>query len=118
MSFFDHLCDLLESDAPLPPASRIRLRDAFRLIRNGTPPAEALELPATARCRRIERDRILLAHWCQAWHRSTTQTAADIAREVRRMHCGHAPRWLWLRQADRLYRLPETARQVFNLITK
>lgn len=114
MSFFDHLCDLLESDAPLPPASRIRLRDAFRRIAAGMDPIKALGL--AAHDAQADRNSIIRTHVVELPARTLHGRCRLLAAEVQRLHRGRRTVYPWIAQADRIRRLPESWRQYANIL--
>lgn len=110
-----HLLDQLEGDpAHIPPATGAWLRDALRRWACGLPIEQALGLsPAAARA---ERDRLITQHVNDLPVVTTTARARFIAREAKRLHSGQRSRYEWLARADRMARLPESARQYHNLL--
>ena len=109
-----HLANLLEGDAPLPPASRLWLRDSLRRWLAGLPIERALGL--TAANARRERDELLRRNAQTVQARSAWHRALLLSDQVRRLHRGRRTAWPWLAQADRLTPLPETARQLYSIL--
>jgi hypothetical protein len=109
-----HIADLLQSGDSLPPASAEWLRGCLRRWRYGLPLDQAFQLAQTDA--RRERDRLLRQHAEEIQANGPTQRANLLAGEVRKLHSGRTTRYSWLRQADSLRRLPETPRQLFNIL--
>lgn len=109
-----HLADLMESGDSLPPATAQWLRDCLRRWRYGLPLDQAFEL--SDRNARGERDRMLREHAAEIEASGPTERAKLLADEVRRIHSGRNTRYPWIRRADSLRRLPETYRQIYNIL--
>ena len=109
-----HIADLLETGDGLPPASAEWLRECLRRWRYGLNLDQAFELSQSNA--RGERDRLLREHANEIEATGPTQRATLLAGEVRKLHSGRTTRYTWLRQADSLRRLPETPRQLFNIL--
>lgn len=109
-----HALDLLEGDAPLPPATRAWLRDALRAWATGAPIEVAFGLDLASA--RRERDQLLRDHAPELEAPTLTARARTIAEQARRLHRGRRTAIEWIRRADRLARLPETSRQVLNIL--
>lgn len=109
-----HLANLLESGDDLPPATAEWLRGCLRRWRYGLPLDQAFQLAQTDA--RRERDRLLRHHAEEIQATGPTERAALLASEIHKLHSGRATRYGWLRQADSLRRLPETPRQLFNIL--
>lgn len=109
-----HLADLIETGDSLPPASAEWLRGCLRRWRYGLPLDQAFELtPSNAR---RERDSIIRQNIEDLPPGGPTARARLLASEVRRIHSGRQSRYWWIRRADSLCRLPETSRQLFNIL--
>jgi hypothetical protein len=109
-----HIADLLETGDGLPPASAEWLRGCLRRWRYGLPLDQTFQLAQTDA--RRERDRLLRQHAEEIQANGPTERATVLAGEVRKLHSGRTTRYSWLRQADSLRRLPETPRQLFNIL--
>jgi hypothetical protein len=109
-----HLANLLETGDDLPPATAEWLRQSLRRWRYGLNLDQAFELSQSNA--RGERDRLLREHANEIEATGPTQRATLLAGEVRKLHSGRTTRYTWLRQADSLRRLPETPRQLFNIL--
>lgn len=108
-----YICDLLESGGNLPDASRQWLINALRQIDDGTDPRQALGLPEPGPEARNE---ILRAHALEIPARSLWGRCKLIAGESQRIHRGRKTQYRWIREADRLKPLPESARQIVNIL--
>jgi hypothetical protein len=109
-----HIAALLESGDSLPPASAEWLRGCLRRWRYGLPLDQAFQLAQTDA--RRERDNLLRQHADEVPATGPTQRATLLASEIHKLHSGRTTRYSWLRQADSLRRLPETPRQIFNIL--
>jgi len=109
-----HIADLLETGDGLPPASAEWLRQSLRRWRYGLNLDQAFQLAQTDA--RRERDRLLRQHAEEIQATGPTERANLLASEVHKLHSGRTTRYTWLRQADSLRRLPETPRQIFNIL--
>ncbi len=109
-----HLADLLETGDDLPPASAEWLRGCLRRWRYGLNLDQAFQLAQTDA--RRERDRLLRQHAEEIQATGPTERAKLLADEVRRIHSGRNTLYPWIRRADSLRRLPETPRQLFNIL--
>lgn len=107
-----YLCDLLESGGDIPAPSREWLLGALRQIDQGHDPREALGLPepnADSRNQVLRQNAISLPG--TPWRK-----AGMIADQARRIHRGRKSSMPWILAADRLRPLPETQRQIFNIL--
>lgn len=109
-----HLADLLESGDDLPPATAQWLRECLRRWSFGLPLNDAFQL--TAGDARRERDSLLRENLDALPATAPTARAKLLAGEIRRIHSGRQTAYPWLRRADSLCRLPETPRQLFNIL--
>jgi hypothetical protein len=107
-----YLCDLLESDGPLPEPTRQWLLDALRQIDQGTDPRTALGLPEP---NADSRNQVLRSHAVEL-PGSPWRKAKLIADQARRIHRGRKAEMPWILAADRLRPLPESQRQIFNIL--
>ena len=108
-----YLCDLLESDGPLPEPTRQWLLDALREIDQGHDPRQALGLPEPGP---ESRNRILREHATELPGRSLWAKCRIIAGESRRIHRGRKSQYRWISEADRLKALPESPRQFWSIL--
>jgi hypothetical protein len=109
-----HIADLLETGDGLPPASAQWLRECLRRWSFGLPLNDAFQL--TAGDARRERDSLLRENLDALPATAPTARARILASEIRRIHSGRQTDYPWLRRADSLCRLPETPRQLFNIL--
>ena len=109
----EYIGTLLESAEPLPDSSRVWLRDAILAINSGTDPRAALGLPEPGPAARNE---ILRAHALEIPARSLWGRCKLIAGESQRIHRGRKTQYKWIREADLLKPLPESARQIANIL--
>jgi hypothetical protein len=108
-----HIADLLESGDTLPPASAEWLRQSLRRWRAGLPIDLALQLTAVDELR--ERDTILRQH-CFEMGDKPFEQARRIAAEARLIHGGRHSQYGWIHRADRIRRIPDSARQVYTIL--
>lgn len=109
----EYIGSLLESADPLPDSSRAWLRDAILAINSGTDPRAALELPEPG----LEaRNEILREHALEIPERSLWARCRLIASESQRIHRGRKTQYRWIREADRMKPLPESARQFYSIL--
>lgn len=107
-----YLADLLESGGDLPDPSRQWLIGALRAIDSGADPRLALELPEPTPA---ARNRIIRDHAGELTG-SPWAKAKYIANQARRIHRGRKSAMLWITKADRIRPIPETQRQIFNIL--
>jgi hypothetical protein len=110
------LSDYLESDKPIPPASRAWLRDSLRRWQAGLPLDRAFQLDEAHAL--SERNAILREHAAEIPASSINGRAKAIAAEAKRIHSGRRSRYGWIVEADRLSPLPETPRQYHSLLKR
>ena len=110
-----YICDLLESGGDIPAPSREWLLGALRQIDQGADPRSALELPEPTAA---SRNQVLREHAVELPGRSLWAKCRIIAGESRRIHRGRKTQYRWILAADRLRPLPETQRQIFNILKK
>jgi hypothetical protein len=107
-----YLADLLESGGDLPAASRQWLLEALRQIDQGTDPRTALGLPEPTADSRNQ----VLRQYAQELPGSPWRKAQVIADQARRIHRGRKAAMPWIIAADRLRPIPETQRQIYNIL--
>lgn len=107
-----HIRALLAKGEPLPPASAGWLLECLDRLHEGVDLARAFRLDADSF--REQRNAILRIG-AAGLEGTTNARAAEIAHLARRCHMRmRVPDWI--RQADELATLPESARQVINII--
>ena len=111
-----HILDLLEDGTTLPAPTRDWLRDGLRRWAGGQSLELALGLDAATA--RRERDQVLRDNAATIPAASVSARARAIANEARRIHRGRRTAYDWIRRADRIATLPETSRQILNILGK
>ena len=112
-AYLTHIANLLESGDTLPPGSADYLRQSLRRWRAGLPIDLAFQLTAVDELR--ERDTILRQHCFEMGDRPFEQ-ARRIAAEARLIHGGRHSQYEWIHRADRIRRIPDSARQVYSIL--
>lgn len=111
----ERIVEALRNDQPLLQADNAALQDALDAWCNGICWNEAFGQPDAAENRRRRRDRLLQDYAAMLPQRGA---AAIISQEVQKIRQKRRQTSPMLEAIDRIYRLPETERQIRRLLTK